>query len=168
MSDPKSQAALLLMKQLKDLNKSPVEGFSAGLVDSSNPFEWEICIIGPQDTLYEGGFFNAILKFPLDYPNNPPEMRITSEFWHPNVYEDGKVCISILHAPGEDQYGYESASERWLPIHTVESILISVISMIGEPNLESPANIAAAKEYRTDLDAFKRNCRRIVRRSQEG
>ena len=31
-----------------------------------------------------------------------------------------KVCISILHDPGDDQYGYEKASERWLPVHTVE------------------------------------------------
>merc|ERR1719440_1124220 len=83
------------------------------------------------------------MTFPNDYPNNPPKLRFLSEFWHPNVYEDGRVCISILHAPGEDQWGYESASERWLPIHTVESILISVLSMISSPNIESPANIDA-------------------------
>ena len=84
------------------------------------------------------------MVFPKDYPNHPPTLRITSDFWHPNVYPDGRVCISILHAPGEDSYGYESASERWLPIHTVESILVSVISMISSPNEESPANIDAA------------------------
>lgn len=60
------------------------------------------------------------------------------------VHKDGEVCISILHEPGEDKYGYEKASERWLPIHTVETILISVISMISEPNDESPANVDAA------------------------
>ena len=54
------------------------------------------------------------------------------------------MCISILHEPGEDKFGYETASERWLPIHTVESILISVISMITDPNDESPANVDAA------------------------
>ena len=37
---------------------------------------------------------------------------------HPNVYDTGEVCISILHAPGNDEYGYENAGERWLPIHT--------------------------------------------------
>ena len=47
------------------------------------------------------------------------------------MYEDGTVCISILHPPGNDEFGYENASERWLPIHTVQSILISVISMIS-------------------------------------
>lgn len=165
MSD---QGVLLLMKQLKDLNKNPVEGFSAGLVEESNPYEWEIMIIGPPDTPYEGGFFNAIMKFPKDYPNMPPVLRFVSEFWHPNVHADGKVCISILHAPGEDTYGYESASERWLPIHTVESILISVISMISSPNADSPANVDAAKEFRDDYATFKKKVGRCVRKSQEG
>ena len=51
---------------------------------------------------------------------------------------------SILHAPGEDVHGYESAEERWRPIHTAESILLSIISMLADPNIESPANIDAA------------------------
>ena len=54
------------------------------------------------------------------------------------------MCISILHEPGDDKYGYEPASERWLPIHTVETIIVSVISMLAEPNDESPANVDAA------------------------
>ena len=74
----------------------------------------------------------------------PPTLRFLSDFYHPNVYQDGRVCISILHPPGEDNWGYKSASERWLPVHTVESILISVISMIASPNDESPANLDAA------------------------
>ena len=83
------------------------------------------------------------------------------------VYPDGRVCISILHAPGNDPNGYEQASERWLPIHTVESILISVISMLSDPNDSSPANIDAAVQFRDDFPAFKKEVQRHVRRSQE-
>ena len=54
------------------------------------------------------------------------------------------MCISILHDPGEDKYGYERPEERWLPIHTVETIMVSVISMLADPNDESPANLDAA------------------------
>ena len=101
----------------------------------------------------EGGFFNAIMSFPSNYPNSPPSVRFTSEIWHPNgeylssVFEflnivislslslswtnvlnlsklqftqmEIKVCISILHPPGDDPNGYERASERWSPVHTV-------------------------------------------------
>lgn len=61
-----------------------------------------------------------------------------------SVEKNGDVCISILHEPGDDKWGYEKASERWLPVHTVETILISVISMLADPNDESPANVDAA------------------------
>ncbi len=60
------------------------------------------------------------------------------------VDKNGEVCISILHDPGEDKYGYERPEERWLPIHTVATIMMSVISMLADPNDESPANIDAA------------------------
>eukprot|EP01024_Parvocaulis_polyphysoides_P009457 TRINITY_DN1296_c0_g2_i4.p4 TRINITY_DN1296_c0_g2~~TRINITY_DN1296_c0_g2_i4.p4 ORF type:complete len:104 (+),score=10.99 TRINITY_DN1296_c0_g2_i4:348-659(+) len=77
--DQESQAALLLNKQLKELLRNPVDGFSAGLKDDSNIYEWQVTIMGPPDTYYEGGFFNAMLKFPRNYPNSPPECRFISE-----------------------------------------------------------------------------------------
>merc|ERR1712008_282424 len=101
---------------------------------------WEIMIMGPPDTHYEGGFFKASMKFPQDYPNMPPTLKITSDFWHPNVYPDGRVCISIL---------------------------ISTISMLASPNLDSPANLDAAKEMRETPDVFKKKVGKCVRRSQE-
>jgi ubiquitin-conjugating enzyme E2 G1 len=72
-------------------------------------------------------------------------MTFRTPIWHPNVYDDGKVCISILHPPGEDRFNEnEKASERWRPILGVEQIIVSVISMLSDPNDESPANIDAA------------------------
>ncbi|XP_023794869.1 ubiquitin-conjugating enzyme E2 G1 isoform X3 [Cyanistes caeruleus] len=127
-----------------ELNKNPVEGFSAGLIDDNDLYRWEVLIIGPPDTLYEGGVFKAHLTFPKDYPLRPPKMKFITEIWHPNVDKNGDVCISILHEPGEDKYGYEKPEERWLPIHTVETIMISVISMLADPNGDSPANVDAA------------------------
>ncbi|KAG0051905.1 Ubiquitin-conjugating enzyme E2 15 [Gryganskiella cystojenkinii] len=161
------QSTLLLKRQLKELTKHPVEGFSAGLVEDNNIFEWEIMIMGPQDTLYEGGFFRAIMTFPHDYPLLPPKLKFTTDMFHPNVYPNGEVCISILHPPGDDKYGYEQASERWSPVHTVETILVSVISMLSSPNDESPANIDAAKEWRENYPAYKKRVQRIARRSAE-
>ena len=83
------------------------------------------------------------------------------------VYPDGRVCISILHAPGDDPSGYELASERWSPVQSVETILISIISMLSCPNDESAANIDAAKQWRDDREGFRKQVARIVRKSQE-
>ena len=57
----------------------------------------------------------AELNFPRDYPLSPPSMRFLSSMYHPNIYPDGRVCISILHPPGDDPNMYESSSERWSP-----------------------------------------------------
>ena len=74
----------------------------AGPVSDENYFEWEAAITGPMDTVFEDGVFIAKLSFPQDYPLNPPSMRFLSKIFHPNIYPDGRVCISILHAPGKD------------------------------------------------------------------
>ncbi|XP_016310594.1 ubiquitin-conjugating enzyme E2 G1a isoform X2 [Sinocyclocheilus anshuiensis] len=158
----------IVITRRKELNKNPVEGFSAGLIDDNDLYRWEVLIIGPPDTLFEGGVFKAHLTFPKDYPLRPPKMKFITEIWHPNVDKNGDVCISILHEPGEDKYGYEKPEERWLPIHTVETIMISVISMLADPNGDSPANVDAAKEWREDRHGeFKRKVARCVRQSQE-
>ena len=133
---------LLLARQLKELQKNS-DGFSVGLVDDSNLYEWQVIVEGPPQTLYEGGYFQALLKFPPEFPSKPPEMRFTTPgFWHPNVYKDGKVCISILHEAKEDAFNsQESIDEKWRPILSIEAVIISVMSMLSEPNFGSPANM---------------------------
>ncbi|XP_064135627.1 ubiquitin-conjugating enzyme E2 G2 isoform X2 [Loxodonta africana] len=119
-----------LMAEYKQLTLNPPEGIVAGPMNEENFFEWEALIMGPEDTCFEFGVFPAILSFPLDYPLSPPKMRFTCEMFHPNIYPDGRVCISILHAPGDDPMGYESSAERWSPVQSVEKILLSVSPMM--------------------------------------
>ncbi len=79
------------------------------------------------------------------------------------MYQDGRVCISILHTPGDDPLGYETAAERWSPVQSIEKILLSVVSMLAgeptslwhnpplcvfsEPNDESGANVDASVSW---------------------
>jgi ubiquitin-conjugating enzyme E2 G2 len=79
------------------------------------------------------------------------------------VYTNGVVCISILHPPGDDPNHYEHASERWSPVQSVEKILISVMSMLAEPNDESPANVEAAKMWRERREEYNDKVRANVR-----
>ncbi len=58
-------------------------------------------------------------------------MQFTCDIFHPNIYPDGRVCISILHSPGDDPTGYESSAERWSPVQSIEKILLSVVSMLA-------------------------------------
>ena len=95
-------------------------------------------------------------------------MKFITEMWHPNIYPDGKVCISILHPPGVDQFNeLEKAEERWRPVLGVEQILISVISMLNEPNIESPANIDASVMFRDHREKYEQKVRELVLKSME-
>ena len=93
------------------------------------------------------------LLSPPFFPTKPPSLTSRGP---PTVYPSGEVCISILHPPEEDKYGYESAAERWSPVQTPETILLSVISMLSGPNDESPANVEAARLWREDQKEFRR------------
>lgn len=108
---------------------------------------WSLPFRGPEDSSFEGGVFVTELVFPQDYPLSPPKMKFISDMFHPNgnrphpfwphpyavllVYPDGRVCISILHTPGDDPLGYETAAERWSPVQSIEKILLSVVSMLA-------------------------------------
>uniref|UniRef100_A0A182JVG4 Ubiquitin-conjugating enzyme E2 G2 n=1 Tax=Anopheles christyi TaxID=43041 RepID=A0A182JVG4_9DIPT len=148
-----------------ELTLNPPEGIIAGPISEENFFEWEALITGPEGTCFEGGIFTAKLIFPPDYPLSPPKMKFTCEMFHPNIFTDGRVCISILHAPGDDPLGYELSAERWSPVQSVEKILLSVVSMLAEPNDESGANVDAAIMWRENREEFNKIARRIVRKT---
>lgn len=137
-----------LSLELKALQREPVEGFKVFLPNESNLYIWHVAIFGPPDTLYQGGYFKAEMKFPEDYPYSPPKFRFLTNITHPNVYPDGELCISILHPPGEDPVSGELPSERWNPTQSVRTILLSVISLLNEPNTFSAANVDASVKYR--------------------
>ncbi|XP_064394756.1 ubiquitin-conjugating enzyme E2 G2-like isoform X1 [Halichondria panicea] len=154
-----------LMAEYKQLTLNSPEGIVAGPKSEENFFEWEAMISGPEDTSFEGGVFITELVFPPDYPLSPPKMRFISEMFHPNVYQDGRVCISILHTPGDDPLGYETAAERWSPVQSIEKILLSVVSMLAEPNDESGANVDASKMWRDNRQQFNEIAQTLVRKS---
>eukprot|EP01133_Synstelium_polycarpum_P010996 gene10996-12808_t len=95
---------------------------------------------------------------------SPPTLAFTSEFWHPN---DGRVCISILHPPGEDETSGELPEERWLPTQTVTTIILSVISLLSAPNTSSPANVDASVEWRNERDAYKKRIKVLVSKANQ-
>lgn len=145
---PTSTALRTLMLEFKSLQEEPVEGFRVKIADEDNLFEWEVALFGPPSTLYEGGYFKARMRFPHDYPYSPPSVKFLTKVWHPNVYENGDLCISILHPPIDDPQSGELPCERWNPTQNVRTVLLSVISLLNEPNTYSPANVDASVMYR--------------------
>uniref|UniRef100_A0A8C0X5Y7 UBC core domain-containing protein n=1 Tax=Castor canadensis TaxID=51338 RepID=A0A8C0X5Y7_CASCN len=137
---PSSQKALLL--ELKGLQEEPVEGFRVTLVDEGDLYNWEVAIFGPPNTYYEGGYFKARLKFPIDYPYSPPAFRFLTKMWHPNIYETGDVCISILHPPVDDPQSGELPSERWNPTQNVRKQVLGTKVDAERDGVKVPTTLA--------------------------
>jgi len=157
---------LLLLKEFKRLKKNPMDEFDISLSDS-NIYNWNVFFQGPIETSYEEGYFSANINFPENYPSVPPSFVFRNKMFHPNIYNDGKVCLSILHKPIKDKYEYELIEERWRPVLSIESIVLSVISLLSNPNLDSPANLDASVMYRNNFEKYKKKVKKLARQTLE-
>ncbi|EGD92837.1 ubiquitin-conjugating enzyme E2-34 kDa [Trichophyton mentagrophytes] len=156
-------AERILMNEYKSLVKEKWLNIE---LNNDDIFNWDIALIvlNP-DSLYHGGYFKGKIAFPRNYPYSPPQFRFTPSLWHPNIYDNGYVCISILHKPGEDEMSGELASERWSPAQRVESVLISIISLLDDAEVSSPANVEAGVQLRSNPAAYKKRVKAEVERS---
>lgn len=169
MSNRKSTAASLLLRQYRELTdpKKAIPSFHIELEDDSNIFVWNIGVmVLNEESIYHGGYFKAQMRFPEDFPFSPPQFRFTPAIYHPNVYRDGRLCISILHQSG-DPMTDEPDAETWSPVQTVESVLISIVSLLEDPNISSPANVDAAVDYRKNPEQYKQRVKMEVERSKQ-
>ncbi|KAM3130015.1 Ubiquitin-conjugating enzyme E2 2 [Paramecium bursaria] len=133
-----------LVRDFKKLQDSNPQGFFATPLEN-NILIWEAVIFGPDQTPWEGGIFKLIMEFSEEYPLKPPQVEFTTKMFHPNIYNDGKICLDILQ-------------NQWSPIYDVWAILTSIRSLLNDPNPDSPANSEAAKLYQEDRRQY---CKKI-------
>lgn len=122
---------------------SNTSGVSAFPESDSNLFLWAGTIEGPKGTYYEGLKFKISLSFPPNYPYSAPTIKFVSPMWHPNVDMSGNICLDIL-------------KEQWSAIYNVQTILLSLQSLLGEPNNDSPLNAQAAYLWDKNPNEYKR------------
>ncbi|KAK9467448.1 ubiquitin-conjugating enzyme/RWD-like protein [Lipomyces arxii] len=164
----KDASASILYKQFRELTspKTALPSFRIEL-HNDNIYDWRVgMMVLNRESIYYGGYFLAEMKFPRDFPFNPPTFRFLRPPYHPNIYHrDGLVCISILH-PGTDAASGEADSERWTPAQSVESVLLSILSLLEDPNPDSPANIDAAVAWRNDKEKYMLHAKRCTENSK--
>jgi ubiquitin-conjugating enzyme E2 R len=163
-TDERKIAERVLMGELKELQK---ENWVHAEARDGNLFLWDVALVVLNPTsLYYGGYLKAELKMPKNYPMSPPEFRFIRPLFHPNIYKDGKLCISILHTPGEDEMSGELASERWSPAQRIFTVLISILSLLDDAEVSSAANVDASVMLRRDPENYKRIVKENVEQSK--
>jgi len=132
-------------RELLELRKDPPTSCSAGPV-GDDMYRWEGCIFGPDDSPYVGGVFNLVIQFPVDYPFRPPHVQFTTKIYHPNINSTGLICLDILKG-------------QWSPALTISKVLLSITSMLTDPNPDDPFVPDIANLYKQDRASYEETAR---------
>ncbi|KAB2055124.1 hypothetical protein ERO13_A11G013900v2 [Gossypium hirsutum] len=140
-----TMASKRILKELKDLQKDPPTSCSAGPV-AEDMFHWQATIMGPPDSPYAGGVFLVTIHFPPDYPFKPPKVAFRTKVFHPNINSNGSICLDIL-------------KEQWSPALTISKVLLSICSLLTDPNPDDPLVPEIAHMYKTDKNKYETTAR---------
>lgn len=123
-----------LLKEISEMKENPNTECSAGPKGDQLNL-WTATIFGPKETPYEGGVFNLEIKFTKEYPFRPPFVRFITPIYHCNINSSGGICLDIL-------------KQNWSPALTISKLLISISSLLSEPNPSDPLVPHIAKLYK--------------------
>ncbi|XP_057544707.1 ubiquitin-conjugating enzyme E2 8-like [Amaranthus tricolor] len=130
-----------IIKELQDIRRDPPTSCSAGPV-SENLYQWQATIIGPAVSPYAGGVFILTIHFPTDYPFKPPKIAFRTKVFHPNINNNGNICLDILR-------------DQWSPALTISKVLLSICSLLTDPNPDDPLVPEIAHMYKKDRTKYE-------------
>lgn len=134
-----------LFNELKEIKTSPPDNCSADIIND-NINTWNAIILGPSGSPYENGVFCLTILFGDNYPFSPPICRFSTPVYHPNIDRYGNICIDIL-------------KQNWTPAISVSKLLISICSLLDDPNPDDPLEANISLMYKTNKPEFTRLAR---------
>lgn len=162
-------SAKILWKEFRNIT-NPKTGLKQIHVEvaDDNIYIWNVSLmVVDPESHYNGACLQGILRFSPNYPFEPPSFKFTPAIFHPNVYVDGRLCISILHSANSEQPNDEPLELTWSPAQNVETVLLSILSLLDDPNINSPANVEASVGYKKRREEYIEHVKKDVQRSKE-
>ena len=129
-------SAKRIQKELKELGEDPPANCSAG-PSGDDIYNWDATIMGPEGSVYAGGIFQLSIIFPGNYPFKAPKIKFVTRIYHPNINSAGGICLDVL-------------KDQWSPALTISKILLSICSMLDDPNPDDPLVPDIAEQYRNN------------------
>jgi len=120
-------------RELANFAKDPCGGITIEPIKGDVRY-LKITIVGPEGTPYQGGVFGLEMFLSEGYPMEPPNVRFTTKIYHPNIDWVGRICLDIL-------------KNSWSPALQIVKVLLSIQSLMAEPNLADPLNNKVAKHW---------------------
>jgi ubiquitin-protein ligase len=134
-----------ILNELEEMKSDPPSNCNAGPIND-NIYLWGGTIIGPSDSPYAGGMFKLVIQFPANYPFKPPKIKFETPIYHPNINRHGSICLDIL-------------GTNWSPALTIVKVLLSISSLLTDPNPNDPLDQNIANIYINNNELFKQNAR---------
>jgi ubiquitin-conjugating enzyme E2 D/E len=128
-------------RELVEIKRDPPVNASAG-PEHDDIFEWRATIMGPSESPYQNGVFFLSVSFPQQYPFKPPKVKFLTKIYHPNINANGNICLDIL-------------KENWSPALTISKVLLSICSLLCDPNPDDPLSVDIARQYKTNYPEYE-------------
>ena len=119
-------------------------------IENDNIYKWIVEMDGPINSPYEGGKFKLSIDFPSNYPFSPPLINFITRIYHCNINISGGICLDIL-------------KDQWSPALTVNKVIISIISLLNDPNPHDPLVTDIANIYLQDKNLYLENAKKHTR-----
>ena len=141
-----------LYGELKNLRKNKIEGITAEPIDENDLTVWKGRVEGAKGTPFEGGYFHFKINIPENYPFEPPEVKMITKVYHPNInYESGNICVNILK------------KDNWTSTNSIQSVLLSLQGLLSNPNTKDPLMGDINKVYLNNIDKYNETVREWVK-----
>ena len=121
-----------ILDEYHDINHNDY-GLTASM-NEDDPTKWQVLFFGPNESGYENGIFKLQIKFGNKYPFEAPHCSFDTKMYHPNISTNGAICLDILKS-------------NWSPALSTAKLVLSIISLLNDPNPASPLNGDAAQLY---------------------
>ena len=119
--------------------------------DCHDPYHWQVTIAAPNESIYQGGFFQLEVKIPPDYPNGCPRVKFLTKIYHCNIGQsDGSICLSTLN--------------DWRNTYRMDDVLNHITVLLHKQNPDSPMNSSMKDEYKNHRDQFDKNAKEWVQK----
>lgn len=130
-----------IIDEYTDINSNDY-GLTASMNDD-DPTKWQVIFFGPTESPFQDGIFKLNINFVGKYPFEPPICQFNTKIYHPNIDSAGRICLDVLKS-------------NWSPALSVAKLVLSIISLLTDPNPMSPLNGEAGQLYLNKRDEYNR------------
>lgn len=163
-----SLARARLQEERRAWRKSHPHGFSAkpetNPDGTQNLLRWRFSVPATESSIWSPGVYDGVLVFSEDYPELPPNAffdKIAGEpLFHPNVFLNGQVCLSLINQPGT-RHGY-GVGGTWSPAFGVKNVLLALQKSLDEASGYASGRDEAYRLFNKDRPAYEARVKKQV------